>query len=156
MSVHFTVPFAPVAKGRARSVYMPGKGVRHYTPKQTAAWEQTVAMYARQAFRAPLDGPVKISLGFYLPIPASWPAWKRDMALSGEIVPTTKPDLDNLEKAIKDGCNGIAWRDDAQVVSASKWKFYSDAPRVAVVVDPMQDLLPAQVTRRPIPQEKTT
>lgn len=154
VSVRFTIPFAPVAKARARSVYMPGRGVRHYTPKNTADWESTVAGHARLACRTPLDGPITLSLGFYLPIPVSWPNWKRDAALSGEIAPTSKPDLDNLEKSIKDACNGIAWVDDAQAVRVNKWKFYSDHPRVEVIFEPMKHLLPAQVTRRPIPQEK--
>ena len=33
---------------------------------------------------------------------------------SGELLPTTKPDLDNLIKGIKDGCNKVIWHDASQ------------------------------------------
>lgn len=154
-AVTFTVPFAPIAKGRARSVYMPGRGVRHYTPAATAAWEKTVAVFARQACREAFQGPLMLTLGFYLPIPASWPAWKRDLALAGDLLPTTKPDLDNLTKAIKDGCNAITWIDDAQVVRTSNWKAYSDSPRVYVLIQPIHNGHPAQLAKKPTPQKET-
>ncbi len=54
----------------------------------------------------------------------------------GEIRPTTKPDLDNYLKAIKDALKGICWRDDSQVVAYREpfGKYYSAKPRVEVDV----------------------
>lgn len=156
-AVTFSIPFAPIAKGRARSVFMPGRGIRHYTPKATADWEKVVALYARQACREPHQGALMLNVGFYMPIPPSWPAWKQDLALSGELLPTTKPDLDNLLKAIKDACNGISWLDDAQVVESKTWKAYSDHPRVYVLIQPIHKGFPAQLTKRPpTPQKETS
>ena len=50
------------------------------------------------------------------------------------IRPTRKPDFDNIGKIICDALNGIAYRDDAQIVDALVRKFYSDIPRVIVEI----------------------
>ena len=50
------------------------------------------------------------------------------------IRPTRKPDFDNIGKIICDALNGIAYRDDAQIVDALVRKFYSDTPRVIVEI----------------------
>lgn len=55
--------------------------------------------------------------------------------------PTVKPDLDNLEKLVKDACNGILWHDDAQVVQVVKRKIYcegNDRPRIEISVNAME------------------
>jgi Holliday junction resolvase RusA-like endonuclease len=44
--------------------------------------------------------------------------------------PVTRPDADNYLKGILDGLNGIAWEDDAQIVSISVTKIYHDTPGV--------------------------
>ena len=147
--VQFIVPFAPVAWQRA-GVTWTNQGPKHYTPEQTRAWKDIVAVYARRAMAGvePFAGAVKLELAFHVAIPESWPRWKREVANRGEIAPTVKPDLDNFEKAVKDALNEIAWRDDAQVVKASKEKAYSFRPGVAITITPLS-LLPAQVSRRP-------
>ena len=50
----------------------------------------------------------------------------------GEIRPTVKPDWDNIGKIISDALNGIAYKDDAQVVSCTVEKRYSNTPCVEV------------------------
>jgi Holliday junction resolvase RusA-like endonuclease len=67
-------------------------------------------------------------------VPASWSNKKRAKALAGEVMPTGKPDLDNLEKAILDGMNKIVFRDDAVVCDVIKRKRYAETPRVQVIV----------------------
>lgn len=148
--VEFLIPMAPQAWQRG-GVRWTHAGPRVYTQAKTRQWEQTVAMFAKKAMvgAPPFKGPVDLRLSFLLPIPASWAAWKRAAAARGEIAPTSVPDLDNLEKGVKDALNGIAWRDDAQVVDASKSKRYAAAPSVRVVVTSLPHLLPAQVSRRP-------
>jgi len=51
---------------------------------------------------------------------------------NGAIRPTNKPDLDNIAKIILDSLNGIAYKDDSQVVSLTVIKHYSDNPCVVV------------------------
>ena len=149
--IEIYIPGPPQGKGRARSARLPNGKTIHYTPEKTRTYEGIIASLAMEAMdgKPPLDGAVLLLLTIHMPIPASWPAWKREMAASGRVAPTTKPDADNVEKAIKDGLNGIVWRDDCQVVSVTKVKCYSRTPRVEVVVAPM-DALPAQITKRPL------
>ena len=52
----------------------------------------------------------------------------------GLISPTKKPDLDNIAKAILDSLNGIAYKDDSQIVSLLISKKYSDRPRVEIAL----------------------
>ncbi len=90
----FFVPGEPVPK---QSFHMPkGKGWG-YTPPRVRHWQETVALYARQAMtgRDIIAGRVAVKLVFKLP-------HKR------------RVDLDNLSKCCLDGCNGIVWNDDRQ------------------------------------------
>jgi Holliday junction resolvase RusA-like endonuclease len=75
---------------------------------------------------------VQVSMALDCAVPQSWSGKKQRAALAGEIRPTSKPDIDNVVKAIFDGLNGVAWRDDVQVVSLTVRKHYSATPRVDV------------------------
>jgi Holliday junction resolvase RusA-like endonuclease len=140
--INFTVPGAPVGKGRARSATRKGKGGRtfiaHITPEKTANYESLIALAGHQAMAGapPLEQACAVRLEIYVPVPASWSKKKQARALSGEVLPTTKPDIDNVEKAIFDGLNGVIWKDDVQVTDVIKKKRYSDTPRVEVTVEP--------------------
>jgi len=108
-----------------------------YTPEKTANYEGLVAFAGRQAMAGTplIDGPASVWLQIVCQIPASWSKKKRSAALAGEVYPTTKPDIDNVEKAIFDGLNGVVWRDDVQVVKVFKTKLYGETPGVTVVVE---------------------
>ena len=54
--------------------------------------------------------------------------------LEHKIRPTKKPDWDNIGKIICDSLNQIAYRDDAQIVDSQVRKFYSENPRVEVII----------------------
>jgi len=133
--IKFTIPGEPVAKGRARSTVRMGR-VAHYTPEKTARYENLVRLAAHQAMsgRAPSDGPIQLIVHAFLTIPGSWSAKKQQEAAMGRLPPTKRPDLDNIVKAIKDGLNGVAWKDDSQVIHLHAHKLYGD-PRVEVTID---------------------
>lgn len=69
------------------------------------------------------DCPLKISVRCYYPVPKSWT--KKKKALMIGKYKTSTPDLDNIFKSIKDGLNGIAYKDDSRIVaygeSYKKW-----------------------------------
>lgn len=131
--ISFTVPGQPQGKGRAKIVKIGGFS-RMATPAKTVAYEGLVAHAAQHALNGSpmLDGPVDVNLHIECQVPASWSQKKQRQALAGEIHPTTKPDIDNVVKAIFDGCNGVLWRDDVQVVNVCVAKRYSAAPCVRV------------------------
>ena len=134
----------PQGKGRPRFT----KGGKAYTPQKTRRYEEAVrgaAMLAAQAqgfVKHDDDTPLEACISAWFPIPASWPKKKRAAARSGALYPVVKPDADNLAKAILDALNGIAYRDDKQVVSCAVRKRYTfrddDTPRVVVHIAPMK------------------
>lgn len=145
--IEFVVPGEPVGKGRARSGVLMRNGapvigaggrpiVTHHTPEKTASYEGLIAMAGRQAMagRPLMTGGVALTLRVFRSIPASWSKKKRAAALVGNVHATVKPDLDNIEKAIADGLNGVVWRDDVQVVAVEKWKLYAETPCVVVQI----------------------
>jgi len=134
-AITFTIPGEPVAKGRPRS-FVRGGHVAHYTPEKTARYENLVKLAAQQAMagRLPLEGAVYLVVRASMGIPVSWSVKRRIAAASGTVTPTKRPDLDNIVKAVKDGLNGVAWRDDAQVIELHAIKRYSATPSVYVQV----------------------
>ena len=136
MTIHFHIPGQPVGKGRPR-IGKVGAHARMFTPAKTVNYESTVALFAAQAMagRALLTGPVNLQMRVDFPIPASWSIKKQRAAEAGEILPTVKPDSDNIVKAVCDAINGVVWKDDVQVVDLTLKKRYSVLPGVAGRID---------------------
>lgn len=134
--ITFTVPGTPVGKGRPKVASRGGKFAQLYTPEKTANYEGLVAHAGQVAMngRDLIAGAVSVQLDIRLPVPASWSKRKQNEALDGQLLPTKKPDIDNVEKAIFDGLNGVVWNDDVQVVDVTKRKRYSAVPGVRVVI----------------------
>ncbi|WJJ93427.1 RusA family crossover junction endodeoxyribonuclease [Neopusillimonas aromaticivorans] len=135
--ITFIVPGKPVGKGRPRAAAR-GKNITLYTPQKTATYESTVALAADQAMAGKplITGPVETLMTIVLPVPVSWSKRKQADALAGTVMPTSKPDMDNVVKAIFDAINGIVWTDDVQVVGLRVRKVYGAIPRVQVTVSP--------------------
>ena len=72
-------------------------------------------------------------MAFYQ-MPSSVSKKKRQQMLDQKIRPTKKPDADNILKVVADSLNQIAYRDDAQIVDTQVRKFYSDRPRIEVLI----------------------
>ena len=129
-SLSLTIPGVPVAKGRGRATSFGGHA-RIYTPSKTRRYEDLIRLEAGRAMegRDQLAGPLSVQVRAFLPIPKSMTKAKRAAALEGQLRPTTKPDCDNFAK-VADALNGIAWRDDAQIVTLLVTKHYSEHPRL--------------------------
>ena len=134
MRVEFTVPGCPVAKGRPRFSRQ-GPYVRTYTPDKTYRYEQLVQLSFMQAEQPKLKGAVKVRILAYFPIPKSASKKRQKMMAEGEIRHTTKPDGENVSKAILDGLNKMAYDDDSNIVELHIEKWYSDDPRVEVTLE---------------------
>jgi Holliday junction resolvase RusA-like endonuclease len=134
--IQLTLDIEPVAKARPRFT----RYGRTYTPKKTADYEaqiraaftakyktETVPMWCR-------DTPLVAIASFGKSIPKSYSKKKRGQCLSGEIAPTSKPDVDNYLKAVLDALNGLAFEDDSQIVRTVAEKQYSEAPFVQITI----------------------
>lgn len=109
------------------------------TPAKTVAYEGLVAHAAHGAMAAAgrldlFEHAVGVNVFMDCPVPASWSQKKQRMALAGEVLPTSKPDADNVVKALFDGCNGSLWRDDVLVVDLRVRKRYAAVPCLRVEV----------------------
>ena len=107
--VTLVIPLAPMPKARPRVV-----NGRAYTPAATAAYERSIKLAA--AHLRPMEGPLNVSIAFIFPRLKSSRSTAREAK-------STRPDVDNLIKAVLDGLNGLAFHDDGQVtrVSGEKW-----------------------------------
>lgn len=132
--IRFTVPGQPTAKGRPRVTTRNGRPAT-YTPARTVAYEGLVAFAGQKAMEdaPPYAGPVAVSATAVFAIPKSWPRHRRESAKWH----TSKPDGDNLAKAIGDGLNGVVWADDSQVASWRVVKVYGEVPGVTIEVTPL-------------------
>ena len=152
--INFDVPGKVQAWQRAGDRIVTAKSgrqfVSHYTQKKTRDYEEYVGWRAKKQMRGQslTHEPVQLMFNAYIVVPKSWPKWKRELALSGRIEPTCKPDLDNIEKAIKDGLTGIVWHDDSQVVSGQKNKFYAEEAKLTVAVK-VTGGYPSSITKNP-------
>lgn len=139
-AIDFVVDYLPIAQPRQRhSIRGSGQQARvvNYTPSGHAV--NTLKALAARAARGvwiwePTREAVRINLLFVLPRPATR-TWKTK-PMRREWM-TSKPDLDNLAKAILDALTGVLYADDAQVVDLRLAKVIAaggEAPRVAVAM----------------------
>ena len=101
--------------------------VLHDSPELKAARAKLRAGLAPHAPAAPLGGPVRLVVKWLFPAGGRHPdgAWK-----------TSKPDTDNLDKALKDEMTRLHfWRDDAQVASEISEKFWANTPGIFIRVE---------------------
>ena len=128
-------PGQPLGKGRPRFRYVPpnpatGRAgfVHTYTPKETEQAEETIAWRGKAAMRGRplLEGPLAVRLFAMMEVPKSWPARRRDAALSGQVFHTSAPDGDNIFKLATDALTGIVWNDDRQIARHLVVKEYAE------------------------------
>ena len=113
----------PVGKARPRFSRR-GNKVVTFTPRETQIYEQNVKSLAQVAMlgKAMLEGPVKVTITAYF-------AHKKKTGWH-----ISRPDIDNVVKAILDGLNGVVFADDAVVAQLVASKQYGEE-RVEVQVE---------------------
>jgi len=107
----FTVPGRPRGKERPRM----GRNGKFYTPKQTRDYEESVAWFARNAYKEdPTELPVRLDL----------------------IIRSSKSraDISNILKSIEDGMNEIVYLDDKQIKEIHILRVEGDGEGVDVTV----------------------
>jgi len=100
--VSFIIPGDPVPFSRAGSF-----GKRRFTPPKQRDYMLEARRIAHDAMAgaAPFAGPVSVDVDAYYELPASWSKKKRAATLESPWKPS-RPDCDNLAKAIMDAIGG--------------------------------------------------
>lgn len=125
--ITFSVPGEPRGMGRPRFAVRRGRGGRAfakvYTDAESAKYKELVTLYARAHMpRQRWEGPVRLDVTAYLERPQR--LLKKSSPL-GPIWCTTKPDRDNIEKAVLDALTDAGlWLDDKQVCAGEVQKFF--------------------------------
>ncbi len=137
-SIYFQIPGDPYGKGRPR-ITTRGGYARNYTPEKTTDYENHVAACFIQArnkskFKKIEAGkPVEILIKAFFKIPKNTSKKKRKKMSDCKMLPTKKPDADNIAKIILDALNGLAYNDDNQIVHLIVKKFYFDGEPVVEI-----------------------
>ena len=133
----FVVPGRPQPKERPRVT----RSGYSFTPPRTKEYEALVIEQAKKSGTLPQspieETPLKMIIWCYMPIPTSWSRKKQELAIQGKLLPAKRPDIDNLGKIVMDALNGVAYKDDAQIVQLVINKIYSEEPRLDVLIDEM-------------------
>lgn len=128
----------PQGKGRPRFT----KVGRAYTPQKTKDYERRIqaASWAamQKAGLEPTDKSVVVRISAQMDIPASWPKVKKLEAEYNARHHNTKPDLDNIVKAVLDGIScanggGPIIMDDKQVHYIEARKVFCNPQRGPVL-----------------------
>lgn len=133
--IKFTVWGKCHGKGRPRFKKV-GKFVKTYNDKETVSYETLVKLSFLESGCEPYMNhePLVCTMHIYHEIPKSTSKKKATEMLWGVIVPTKKPDIDNVCKSIFDGLNSVAFNDDTQIVELHCYKYYSHMPRVEIEI----------------------
>lgn len=127
MNATFVIPGEPMGKQRPRL------GKCHiYTPTVTVNYETLVKMEYHNQVNRMLEGEIEAKIIAFYSIPKSASKRQRELMIAGLVRPTKKPDADNIAKIVLDSLNGIAYRDDSQIINLMVEKYYDETPSVAV------------------------
>ena len=138
----FAVPGEIRAQGRPRTIVRGGHATI-YESAEDKSYKGLIQFHAmrkmeEKGLHYPLPTPAKgfkVELVISKAIPKSFSKKKQNAAFNKEVLPQTKPDLDNVAKIYLDALNGIVWKDDSAVTNLSISKEYWSADSVAVIVE---------------------
>lgn len=124
LNIHGT----PAPKGSARAINRGGRAVlvpssSNVNRNKQRAWVERVKAAARRL--DPIAGPVWVSLSFRLARPSGHYG-RRGVLPSAPLWPSVKPDIDKLARCTLDALTGLAYEDDARIVSLSIGKSYAE------------------------------
>lgn len=119
MIVEFSIDGAPTGKERPRVCRF-----GTYTPKKTVDYEKKVKKAFSEQTDKCFDSAINVSIRANYDIPKSYSKKRRKLIEDRLELPTKKPDCDNIAKIILDALNGLAYKDDSQVVVLRVYKRY--------------------------------
>lgn len=101
---------------------------RMYDPGTAKPWRARISdALASNGPRSPVRSAVRLDVTFYLRRPKSHHRASGALTAKAPKYPTSKPDFDNLTKAVADELTQLSvWQDDAQIVDHAFHKRYAD------------------------------
>jgi Holliday junction resolvase RusA-like endonuclease len=139
MKIKFTIQGEPFGKERPR-MCRHGFKVFTYTPAKTTNYENKIRKEfgEKVGVRFKEKIPLEVKIIAYYSIPQHVSKELARKMIGGLVLPTKKPDADNVCKVILDALNGVCYADDVQVCKIMIEKFYSVTPRVEVEIEDME------------------
>ena len=125
-----TIDIAPVPASRARVTRF-----STYFPKKYTKFRNDLAVILSDKGYEKLEGLLYAQLDFYMQIPKSW-SKKKKLAKEGRYA-DNNVDVDNLVKAVLDGCEGVFYENDNQIAMIRARKFYSINGRIQFELSPI-------------------
>jgi Holliday junction resolvase RusA-like endonuclease len=133
--IAFTVYGTPAPAGSKRGFYnkKAGRVIVTDDSARSRPWKAQVADAAAETMNGGelLRGPMFLGCEFYFPRPKGHYG-KRGLRPSAPAIPTVKPDLLKLARAVEDALSGVVYVDDAQIAREILDKFYGEPARVEV------------------------
>ena len=135
MEVIFEVPGQPKGKERPRWTMVSNTSIV-YTPRNTRDYEETIRTYYKinnfKSFKK--EEALEVSAIAYYQTPKNTKKSHKLLMLKGKMLPTKKPDIDNIMKVVLDALNGVAYYDDSQVCKVNFMKMYSEEPKLKILI----------------------
>lgn len=132
------IPGCPIALQRHRTAKTKAGFNINYDPssadKQNFLWK---AIADKQPAK-PYDEPIRVTMLFFMQRPKNHfrtGKFKGQLKENAPKLHTVKPDLDNLEKFVKDALNKVYWRDDSVISTLIGRKIYSERPRTEIKIE---------------------
>lgn len=150
----FTILGNPFGKVNMQPMKI-GKNVRLFNPRSNAEYMSRIIWAVDQEIKNQIlfekiqkPKPIAITIVAFFEVPKACYRFSKKLnqkvltkegtkMLAGEILPTKKPDLDNISKIVCDAVTqqGEVWDDDSQIVCSLLLKKYSNKPRVEVCIE---------------------
>lgn len=135
MKIKLEFDIKPMAKQSFRTTRSGQKYLDPSVIKYRKAIRNKAIAQMRNQKAEKIEGAVNMNIVYAFRRPQSLSKKERNEIDNGKIVPkTTKPDIDNLTKAILDALNGIFWKDDAQVTQIKIQKVWSSKDQIEVEI----------------------
>lgn len=130
--------------GKIQPKERPRKGMygAFYTPQKTRDYAEYIKTVYLQKYRRAIkmQGALSSVMIVFLPIPKSASKKKQEDMIAGKIRPTTKPDIDNIEKSVWDALNGLAYEDDKQIVESYTLKYYAREEKIRITIKELEKI----------------
>lgn len=134
MKQEFFISTIPIGQARPKFARI-GNHVHAYDPAKSRGYKLYIKNQIMDKNPARMEGPLTLIVDFLMPRPQAHYG-KKGLKDSAPYYCTTKPDLDNLIKAVKDAITntGMIWKDDSYVCVEMASKKYSEVPGIKIII----------------------